>query len=73
MLTSITIKDEYITLGQLLKLTNIVSSGGQIKEFLTNAKVLVNNVIENRRGRKLRVDDLICIDGKKIIIQKNNL
>lgn len=71
MKTTIIIKDEYITLGQFLKLTNIVSSGGQIKTFLLTNKVLVNDIKENRRGRKLKINDTININNQLFVIKNN--
>lgn len=47
------IKDEYITLGQFLKHTTIISSGGMAKPFLAEYEVYVNGEPENRRGKKL--------------------
>ena len=48
----IAIETEYITLGQLLKLTDCVSTGGQVKPFLQETAIRVNDQPENRRGRK---------------------
>ena len=69
MATFITITNDYITLGQLLKLANVVSSGGQIKHFLTNTNVLVNDVAENRRGKKLRVNDIVNVNNQTFVIK----
>jgi S4 domain protein YaaA len=44
---------EYMTLGQLLKEVNVISSGGQAKWYLADAAVFVDGEPENRRGRKL--------------------
>ncbi|TCZ75660.1 S4 domain-containing protein YaaA [Paenibacillus albiflavus] len=60
---NIPISTEYITLGQFLKLSDCIQSGGQAKSFLAEANVLVNDEAENRRGRKLRVDDRIVVEG----------
>lgn len=49
----IAITTEYITLGQLLKITNVISSGGEAKWFLAENTVLVDGKFESRRGRKL--------------------
>lgn len=68
----IAIKDTYITLGQLLKLTNMFDSGGFIKVYLQNEGVLVNNELENRRGRKLYVNDVVQLHSGELftIVQK---
>ena len=56
------LKTEYIELQQLLKIENYISSGGEAKYFLAEEKVYVNNELETRRGRKLRVGDIVKID-----------
>lgn len=48
---------EYITLGQLLKETGIIDTGGMAKWFLAEHEVFVNGELENRRGRKLYPGD----------------
>lgn len=59
MATEVIIDTPYITLGQLLKEENIISSGGQAKWFLREEIVLVNNEHDDRRGRKLYPDDTV--------------
>jgi S4 domain protein YaaA len=59
----IAIETEYITLGQLLKLTDCVSTGGQVKPFLQETAIRVNDQPENRRGRKLYPDDQVTVEG----------
>ena len=65
----IKIKTEYVTLGQLLKIENIVQSGGETKYFLANNIIYVNNELENRRGKKLYPNDQIKIGDKEFIIE----
>jgi len=55
------IDGEYITLGQFLKMSGLIQSGGEAKYFLQENKVTVNNENENRRGRKLFINDIISI------------
>lgn len=65
----IEIKTEYITLGQFLKLANILDSGGMIKQFLQEQDVLVNGEKEQRRGRKLYPNDVVEIDnGESFVV-----
>lgn len=59
----IKIDTDYITLGQFLKFSNVIESGSLAKSFLLEHKILVNNEKENRRGRKLKENDLIDIDN----------
>ena len=57
------IDSEYITLGQFLKYVNIVSSGGMVKAVLQDTKIIVNDVLEARRGKKLYPGDKIVVNG----------
>lgn len=66
---TITLKTEFITLGQILKLSRVVSTGGEVKAYLASNKVLVNQCEENRRGRKLYKGDVIELEGDKILLQ----
>ncbi len=59
----IIIKSDYITLGQFIKFTNIVSSGGMVKAILEEHTIYVNDVLEARRGKKLYPGDKILIKG----------
>ena len=56
--------ENYITLNILLKLTNIISTGGEAKYYLANNEVYVNDILENRRGRKLYKGDVVTVKGK---------
>ena len=53
-------------IGSILKMENLVSSGGEAKIFIKSGSVKVNGVIETRRGRKLN-------KGDKVIFLKNEL
>ena len=57
------INSEFITLGQLLKLENIVESGGMAKTFLADYKILINEQQDQRRGRKLYSGDVVQIEA----------
>lgn len=65
---TIQIQTEFITLGQFIKLVGIVDTGGQVKGFLAEAEILVNGEKENRRGRKLYLDDQVVIDSHAYVI-----
>ena len=60
-MNEINIDTEFITLGQLLKMSNAISSGGMAKWFLDEYIVYVNDEQEQRRGKKLRHNDIINI------------
>ncbi|GEN85047.1 RNA-binding protein [Sporosarcina luteola] len=57
------IDTEFITLGQLLKMTDCISSGGMAKWYLEEHTVYVNGEEERRRGKKLYDGDVINIPG----------
>ncbi len=63
------LKDEYITLQQLLKACDVIQSGGQVKAWLAENEVLVNGEPENRRGKKLRSNDVVEAGGIRIEIE----
>ena len=69
---TIKIKGDYITLGQFLKLTDFASSGGEVKHLLTNLKIIVNEKLEDRRGRKLFNNDIIEINEVSFKITNDN-
>lgn len=58
------LNDEFMTLGQFLKLVGLIGTGGQAKWFLEENSVYVNKEPEARRGKKLFVGDEITIDGQ---------
>lgn len=64
------ITSEFITLGQFLKFTDLISSGALAKQFLLEEKVFVNGEEENRRGRKLYPGYEIIIFNNNYIIEK---
>ena len=65
LIKNIKIEGEFITLGQFLKVADIISSGGEAKSFFVTNRVLINNEEDNRRGRKLYKDDIVEIDRKQ--------
>ncbi len=67
---SVLIDAPFITLGQLLKLTDCIDSGGQAKSFLLQTKVKVNGELDNRRGRKCYPSDEIMVEGFGLFVIK---
>lgn len=55
----IPIRGETIRLGQLLKLADLVDSGGEARDLLEHEVVLVNGERETRRGRQLHPGDTV--------------
>ena len=62
-------EDEFIKLGQALKLAGAVDSGLDAKFVIQDGAVTVNDEVELRRGRKLYKDDIFSYDGNQYIIK----
>ena len=66
---SIRIKDDFIKLGQLLKLAGFVDSGVEAKIMIQDGLVKVNGEIDTRRGRKVVSGDIVEYQGKKVKVE----
>ena len=66
----ITIRDEFIKLGQALKLAGVVDDGVEAKYVISDGKVKVNGEVDERRGRKVYVDDVISYNGNEIKVTR---
>ena len=64
----IAIHTPYITLGQFLKLANIITNGGEAKVYLSYNTPLVDGEKENRRGRKLYPGMKVFVEGEEFQI-----
>jgi ribosome-associated protein len=60
------IQNESIRLGQFLKLADLVESGSDAKELIADGEILVNGEPETRRGRQLRIGDVVEFAGEKV-------
>lgn len=68
-MTEIKIRDEFIKLGQAIKLAGIVQSGVEAKYMIEEGNVLVNGEVDTRRGKKLRDGDIVAADGKEFTVR----
>lgn len=68
---NITIRDEYIKLGQALKLAGIAESGVDAKRMIEEGLVTVNGEVDLRRGRKVRPGDVVNADGEKFTVDNH--
>ncbi len=56
------------TLGQALKASNLVQSGGEAKVLVQGGEVRVNGEVETRRGRRLRAGDVVEVGDERLEI-----
>ncbi len=66
----ITLRDEFIKLGQALKAGNLVGSGVEAKIVIQDGQVSVNGDVCTQRGKKLYDGDVVEFEGQTIKIQK---
>lgn len=59
-----------LRLGQFLKLANMVGSGGEAKIVIQEGLVRVNGEVETRRGRHLKLDDIISYGSHRIAVKQ---
>ena len=67
-MNSITIRDEFIKLGQAMKLASMVSSGVDAKMVINEGQVKVNGEVCFQRGKKLYSGDVIEYNNQKVSI-----
>lgn len=60
--------EETIKLDQFLKLAQVVQTGGEAKMLIQSGQVMVNGAVETRRGRKLRLGDVVVVDGEELVV-----
>jgi ribosome-associated protein len=58
--------DRDIRLGQLLKLADLVESGGDAKAVLRAGQVRVNGRVDVRRGRRLAPGDVVQVGDRSL-------
>ena len=67
---SIEIQTPFIKLDSLLKLADLVQSGGEAKMAVQSGMVSVNGEVCTQRGRKLRDGDVVCFLGKSVTVRQ---
>jgi len=60
------LREEPITLGQLLKLAGLVDTGGEAKMLIAQGEVRVDGQVERRRGRKLVRGQEVEVAGRRL-------
>lgn len=56
---------EMIRLGQFLKFTGVLDTGGNVKEAIAEGDVEVNGEVDRRRGRQLKLGDIVEFEGRR--------
>ena len=64
------IRDDFIKLGQAMKLAGMVGSGVEAKMLIQDGQVEVNGEVEYQRGKKLHEGDVITFNGESVQIGK---
>lgn len=65
----VSIGGETIRLGQFMKFAGLLDSGGDVKEAIIDGHVAVNGEEERRRGRQLRLGDVVAFEGRRVRVQ----
>ena len=64
------IRDDFIKLGQAMKVAGMVGSGVDAKMLIQDGQVEVNGEVEYQRGKKLHEGDVITFNGESVQIGK---
>lgn len=70
-LFDVDIRDDTIKLGQFVKLANLAETGGEAKEIISSGRVLVNGIVDTRRGKTLRNGDVVSVQGRSARVCAN--
>ena len=65
-MTVLPITTEYIKLQDLMKLADLVSTGGEAKLRILNEEVTVNGEVCTMRGKKCVPGDVIELEGQSV-------
>ena len=60
---------EFIPLNKLLKLLNLVQSGGEANQWIEEGEVSVNDAVEKQKRKKLRAGDKVMFHDSTVIIR----
>lgn len=71
-MTEITITTEFIKLQDILKLANLVGTGGEAKIVIQEGEVFVNGEVCTMRGKKIRPGDTVVYDGEELTVSYAN-
>lgn len=58
--------EEFIPLQALLKVTDLIDSGGEAKAAITSGQVKVDGKVEIQRGKKIRAGQTVSFNGQTV-------
>ena len=58
-----------IQLDRFLKLSGLVSTGGQAKVLIQGGEVKLNGAIETRRKKKIKAGDVVEVFDRRIVVE----
>ena len=62
------LRKDFIELHSLLKLLGLAPSGGAAKEMIASGQVTVDGVVETRKARKLRANQLVRVACDEVLL-----
>lgn len=65
----VSIGGDMIRLGQFLKFSGLIDSGGDAKEAIIDGFVKVNGEVDRRRGRQLHDGDLVTFEARTVRVR----
>ena len=66
--TKFVLKQPFIELYKILKITDLVSSGGEAKHVVADGLVKVGGEVETRKRKKIKPGDEVEFAGRRIVI-----
>ena len=66
---TVKISSEPIELYKILKIENMVGSGGEAKYVISEGRVMVNGAVETRKRKKIPSGDVVEFGEEKIRVQ----
>lgn len=62
----VSIGGDTILLGRFMKFAGLLDSGGNVKEAIIDGYVTVNGEVDRRRGRQLKLGDVVGFEGRQV-------
>lgn len=69
---TVTIREDFIKLDSLLKLSGVASTGGHAKILILEGEVKVNGEVCTARGKKIRPSDTVLVENTEIKVETKN-